>query len=102
MDQIKAFVGHSFSDTDKPVVSAFLEFFDQLKGLLSHFTWERAYAAEPKDLAEKVLGIIADKNTFIGICTKNELAAPESVFKPMPFKPSFSKVSTASLEPKTS
>src|SRR5581483_5435465 len=102
MDQIKAFVGHSFSDVDKPVVSAFLELFDQLKGLLPHFSWERAYAAEPKDLAEKVLGIIADKNTFIGICTKNEVVAPESAFKPTFFKPSLNNVPTASLKPKTS
>ena len=39
-----------------------------------HFSWEHAEAAEPKLLAEKVLSLIKDKNTFIGICTRRERA----------------------------
>jgi tetratricopeptide (TPR) repeat protein len=102
MEQIRAFVGHSFREVDKTVVDTFLEFFDQLKGVVPHFSWERARAAEPKDLADKVMALIADKNTFIGICTKNEVVVPEGAFKPIPFWPSICTVPVTSLEPKTS
>jgi tetratricopeptide (TPR) repeat protein len=102
MDQIKAFVGHSFSEADKDIVNAFLEYFDQLKGVVPHFSWEHAYAAEPKDLADKVMTIIADKNVFIGICTKNEVAAPEGAFKSTFFDRDMRTISVASLKAKTS
>ena len=58
MGQIKAFVGHSFVEEDRPVVSVFLDYFNQLTGLLPHFSWVHAEAAEPKELAEKVLALM--------------------------------------------
>lgn len=74
MSQLKAFVGHSFTSKDEEVVSAFLKFFDQLKGMNIGFSWEHAKPAEPKELKDKVLRLIKDKNLFIGICTNKEAA----------------------------
>ncbi|GAA0535512.1 tetratricopeptide (TPR) repeat protein [Rhizomicrobium palustre] len=102
MKQIKAFVGHSFNQADKPVVDAFLDYFDQLTGIVPHFSWEHATAAEPKELAEKVLAIIDGKNTFIGICTRNEFAASPAVLKPTFWGTSHRKVAVTSLQAKTS
>ncbi len=74
MNQLKAFVGHSFTDNDEAVVRAFLKFFDQVKNMNIGFSWEHAEPAEPKELAEKVLRLMEDKNLFIGICTSKEAA----------------------------
>ena len=74
MSQLKAFVGHSFTEDDEALVRAFLKFFDQVKNMNIGFSWEHAEPAEPKELAEKVLRLIEDKNLFIGICTNKEAA----------------------------
>lgn len=81
MNQLKAFVGHSFIEEDNEVVSAFLNFFNHIKELNIGFDWESAKPAEPKVLAEKVLRLTKDKNLFIGICTKKE-----SVIEPIKLK----------------
>jgi tetratricopeptide (TPR) repeat protein len=73
MADVKAFVGHSFTDDDKEVVAKFCEFFDSLAKLNPAFSWVHARAAEPKQLSEKVLTLIQDRTLFIGICTKKEL-----------------------------
>jgi len=72
MAEVKAFVGHSFTDDDKDVVARFIEFFGTLAKLNTSFSWVHARAAEPKQLAEKVLSLIQGRNLFIGICTKKE------------------------------
>lgn len=74
MSQLNAFVGHSFAREDREVVEAFLKFLNQVKGMGIGFTWESAEPAEPKELADKVMGLIQDKNLFIGICTRKEAA----------------------------
>lgn len=74
MSQLNAFVGHSFASDDHEVVEAFLKFLNQVKGMNIGFTWESAEPAEPKELADKVMGLIQDKNLFIGICTTKEAA----------------------------
>src|SRR6266498_24623 len=72
MSQLNAFVGHSFARDDHEVVEAFLKFLNQVKGMGIGFTCESAEPAEPKELADKVKGLIKDKNLFIGICTTKE------------------------------
>lgn len=42
MNQIKAFVGHSFAKEDEEVVRSFLDFFDSVKGMVIGFDWEHA------------------------------------------------------------
>lgn len=74
MTQLNAFVGHSFLHEDHEVVEAFLKFLNQVKGMGIGFNWESAEPAEPKELADKVKGLIRDKNLLIGICTKKEAA----------------------------
>src|SRR5262245_53198996 len=74
MTQLNALLGHSFAADDHSVVQAFLKYFTQLKGMDIGFTWESAEPAEPKDLADKVMNLIKDKNVFIGICTRQEAA----------------------------
>lgn len=74
MSQLNAFVGHSFAPEDHEVVEAFLKFLNQVKDMGIGFRWESAEPAEPKELADKVKGIIQDKNLFIGICTRKEAA----------------------------
>jgi tetratricopeptide (TPR) repeat protein len=81
MKPIRAFVGHSFTDDDKNVVNTFLKFFDQLSESHPDFSWEHAEAAEPKDLATKVSTLLADKNVFIGICTRKERVVQPARFK---------------------
>jgi tetratricopeptide (TPR) repeat protein len=78
MVEVRAFVGHSFTDEDKDVVSQFLEYFDALRKINSSFSWVHARAAEPKQLAEKVLALVKECNTFIAICTEKELAVASS------------------------
>ncbi len=80
MSKLKAFVGHSFTSEDEPVVRAFLKFFDQIKDMNIGFSWQHAEPAEPKVLAAKVLGLMKGKNLFIGICTKKEsVVVPEKL-----------------------
>ena len=86
MTDIRAFVGHSFTDEDDLVVRTFLEYFDEVQKLEHGFSWDHAKAAEAKDLAEKVLMKMQDKNLFIGICTKKERVIGDQELKP-PFWP---------------
>lgn len=72
MSEIRAFVGHSFNEEDADLVRAFLDYFDQLQLSMPSFSWQHAKPAEPKELAEKVLALLDDKNVFIGICTRKE------------------------------
>jgi tetratricopeptide (TPR) repeat protein len=83
MGEVRAFVGHSFTDDDAQVVGTFLKYFEQLARLNPNFSWQHAENAEPRQLAEKVLQLIADKNVFIGICTKKEAALPSTAATPM-------------------
>ena len=69
---LNAFVGHSFARDDHEVIEPFLKFLNQVKDMGIGFTWESAEPAEPKELADKVMSLIKDKNLFIGICTRKE------------------------------
>lgn len=102
MKEIKAFVGHSFTPADEVVVRKFTDYFDALA--LSHpqFSWEHAESAEPRILTEKVLRIISDKNTFIGICTRKEQFAPPSSFLSVMFRPDHWKIRKDAIGWKTS
>jgi tetratricopeptide (TPR) repeat protein len=86
MTLIRAFVGHSFTEEDDPVVRTFLEYFNEVQKMNLGFSWDHARAAEAKDLSEKVLMKIQDKNLFIGICTKKERVIADSELRP-PFWP---------------
>jgi hypothetical protein len=80
MTELRAFVGHSFEEADAEIVLTFLRFFEQLSKSPIPFSWQHAEAAEPRLLADKVLSLIADKNVFIGICTRREfVVAPREV-----------------------
>lgn len=72
MSQIKAFVGHGFEENDLKIVRPFLDYFNCIRDLNIGFTWTSAKTAATKELAEKILELIQDKNLFIGICTKKE------------------------------
>jgi hypothetical protein len=74
MNAIRAFVGHSFTDDGKEVVRKFTDYFDSLEKMNDGFSWVCAKAAEPKLLTQKVMSLIQDRNLFIGICTRKELA----------------------------
>lgn len=91
MGEVRAFVGHSFTDDDKDVVGKFTDLLDTLKKLNLSFSWVHARAAEPKQLTEKVLALIQDCNLFIAICTKKErvvsTSQPTQLFKRFVLKP---------------
>lgn len=91
MKEIKAFVGHSFSDADAELVGKFIKYFDSLARSHPQFSWQSAERAEPRILTEKVLRIIADKNTFIGICTRKEKAISDAALSPPLFQPNHLK-----------
>jgi tetratricopeptide (TPR) repeat protein len=51
-----------------------LKFFTRLEKMTDGFSWVHAEAAEPRQLADKVMTLMQDRNLFIGICTRKELA----------------------------
>ena len=102
MNEVKAFVGHSFTPDDAAVVGSFLKYFDQVKGLYPTFSWEHAEAAEPRELADKVLSLIAGKNVFIAICTRKERVLSDCSLKSLLFQPLYSKAKKTDLTWKTS
>jgi hypothetical protein len=78
--EIRAFVGHSFTDDDEEVVRKFLDYLDHVAKAVPQFSWVHAQWAEPKLLAEKVMSLLSDRNLFIGICTRKEcVATPEAL-----------------------
>src|SRR5713226_6096676 len=91
MDEIRAFVGHSFDEEDADLVDKFLKYFDRLSRLHSTFSWQHAQAAEPRILAEKVMSLIANKDVFIGICTKRERVVEPSSLSTLVFQSSYYK-----------
>jgi len=80
MEDLRAFVGHSFSDHDKALGASFLAYFGSLSKLYPTFSWDHAEEAEPLPLSTKVLNKITDKNVFIGICTKTSEQSPIQQF----------------------
>ena len=50
--------------------------FDEIANLHPNFSWNHAERAESTGIDEKVLSLFADKNVFIGICTKRERVLP--------------------------
>jgi hypothetical protein len=102
MNEVRAFVGHSFTADDTEIVGAFLKYFDQIHGLYPRFSWEHAEVAEPRELSEKVLSLIEGKNLFIGICTKKERAARPDSLKPVLLQTQYRKLKDSELQWKTS
>lgn len=102
MINIRAFVGHSFTPDDEQIVQNFLSFFDTIKGIVPHFEWKHARAAEPKEPGAKVLEISKDCNTFIAICTRKEIVVSPDALKASFFHPRSKIVIDANLEWKTS
>src|SRR3954468_17535756 len=87
MQGLRAFVGHSFLERDERLVQKFLGYLNTLTKAHLGFSWDHALAAEPLPLHEKVLAKIADKNVFIGICTKGERAVRNEALSPILFRP---------------
>lgn len=102
MREIRAFVGHSFSADDQDVVRKFLEYFDQISGLLPHFSWTHAQHAEPVGIVDKVMSLIDDRNTFIAIVTKKERVATPVAFTAQRLRRNTYSISGEKLEWKTS
>lgn len=102
MNEIRAFVGHSFTEDDADLVGKFLQHFERLSKALPNFSWEHAEAAEPKQLSEKVLMLIADKNVFIGICTKKELVVAPTALSSVLLQNGFRKAKESDFHWKTS
>lgn len=81
---IRAFVGHSFTEGDQKLVNQFLVFLESIHHTLPSFSWVHAENPEAREVPEKVLSLIEDRNLFIAICTKKERAiAPEKLHTPM-------------------
>lgn len=102
MSMLKAFIGHSFTEDDKILNNTFLEYFNVIKEMDIGFTWDHARAAEPKELAEKVMSLIRDKNLFVGICTKKERVIGSDKIKPCWIKRKILKVHESEFNWKTS
>jgi hypothetical protein len=80
-------VKYSFASDDAEVVGCFLKYFSQLSNSHPNFSWDHAEAAEPKVVAEKVMSLIANKNVFIGICTKKEYVIQPDLLRMRFFNP---------------
>ncbi len=81
MSEISAFVGHSFADEDKETIAVFLDFFNKVEDMNIGFSWDHAQPAEPKELSQKVLQKMENKNLFIGICTPRERVIDPAMLK---------------------
>lgn len=66
MNKLRAFVGHSFEESDESVINFFLNYFSSLNTVLE---WDNAKRAEPKELSEQVKEKMEGENLFIGIFT---------------------------------
>jgi hypothetical protein len=103
MQELRAFVGHSFSDQDKALVAAFLDHFKTLARVYPEFTWDHAEEeAEPSPLSDKVLAKIEGKNVFIGICTRNERAVRDALLRPALFRKNVLMANAGDLQWKAS
>jgi tetratricopeptide (TPR) repeat protein len=102
MRGLQAFVGHSFRDQDKSLISVFCEHFNNLAKANLGFTWDHAVEAEPSPLSDKVLAKIEGKNVFIGICTKNELAIGDNSVRPGFFRKNMRHATAQEFRWKTS
>jgi tetratricopeptide (TPR) repeat protein len=102
MSQLRAFVGHSFTENDKEVVEKFLNYLDTLKesGIVAE--WKHARAAQPRDLREKVLELIGGKNVLIAICTRKERVVDDNNLRSAFMRPGVLKGEARSFEWKTS
>lgn len=78
MEPIKAFVAHSFTDDDANVVDVILKCLGRVAELHPRFSWEHAAHPEPTLVDDKVRALFADKNLFIGVCTRKERAISPS------------------------
>ena len=101
-NQLKAFVGHSFTDNDSAVVDKFLKFFTTVTKMNIGFSWDHAEEAEAKELAEKVKALIEDKNLFIGICTNKEAVIDPTKLTKAIFNKKMIKAEKAAFFSKTS
>lgn len=81
---IKAFVGHSFEDVDKPVISEFKDYFESLKKTMP-FNWENAQERRIDFVKDKVFLKMEGKNLFIGILTKSDAIIDKSKISPAVF-----------------
>jgi len=102
MDNIRAFVGHSFSERDKPLVRKFLDHFETLAKGFPGFSWDHAEEAEAGSISEKVLRKIDGKNVFIGICTPHERAIGEEKLRRSLWSPKTLLVAEGDLQWKAS
>lgn len=84
MSHLSAFIGHSFTKDDSILVRKFTDFFDSLRDLDFGFDWTHAEFAEPKELSQKVREKIANRNLFIGLCTRKELVFEPKTAKSIP------------------
>ena len=73
MENLTAFVGHSFSEADESIVASIIKMLNETKqNLNGKFDFETARNAEAKGIAEKVFEKMEDKDLFIGVCTSRE------------------------------
>ena len=102
MTEIRAFIGHSFTDEDSELVGKFLKYFEQISRSHTDFFWNHAESAEPKQLAEKVMSIISDKNLFIGICTRKEYVLDPNSLSTVFFRQQYNRAPKTAFYWKTS
>src|SRR5258706_4798175 len=85
VNRIDAFVGHSFLEEDRVVVSHILTMLDDVVKLVPGFSWEHAEEAEAKRISSKVFERMEGKNVFIGICSARERAAGMAAVRVAPW-----------------
>jgi tetratricopeptide (TPR) repeat protein len=78
---IRAFVGHSFTQEDSGLVDVILKYLSRIAEMNPNFSWVHAENPEPEMVDIKVLSLLADKNVFIGICTKKERVIEQTCLK---------------------
>jgi tetratricopeptide (TPR) repeat protein len=102
MAEIRAFVGHSFAQEDGATVTSFLDYFRTLAKSHLNFSWENATWAEPVELTAKVLRLMSDKDTFICICTKQQVSVSLKELKRTYLPAGFLKAPTKKFQWKAS
>jgi tetratricopeptide (TPR) repeat protein len=101
MTQVRAFVSHSFIKSDEELLHKFVKLFNQVADLQPKFSWDRAIAAQPKSIAEKVLNLAVGKNVLICICTRRERVISTEALTPIRFS-DYAVIKKSALAWKTS
>jgi tetratricopeptide (TPR) repeat protein len=99
--KISAFVGHSFTKEDEPLVFEIIRCLNAVENAIEGFAWDHALEAAPIEVQDKVLAKMDGKNLLIAICSAKEHVFDRKSFWKIPFSKNI-LISSDAVQTKTS